>query len=86
MLHFIVLLSSFLSVAVISVNCCEWWYAFVSAGLGFSIAGGIGSQHVVGDNSIFVTKVMDGGAAHVDGRMETGDKLRMVCHVACFSC
>jgi len=49
------------------------------AGLGFSIAGGIGSQHVVGDNGIFVTRVTEGGAAQVDGRMETGDKLLMVC-------
>lgn len=53
----------------------------VFVGLGFSIAGGVGNQHVVGDNSIFVTKVIEGGAAQVDGRMETGDKLLMVCHV-----
>lgn len=51
----------------------------MTVGLGFSIAGGIGSQHVVGDNSIFVTRVTDGGAAAVDGRMESGDRLLMVC-------
>ncbi|XP_035210037.1 disks large 1 tumor suppressor protein-like [Stegodyphus dumicola] len=44
-------------------------------GLGFSIAGGIGNQHVPGDNGIYVTKIMDGGAAHIDGRLEVGDKL-----------
>lgn len=44
-------------------------------GLGFSIAGGIGNQHVPGDNGIFVTKIMEGGAAHLDGRLEVGDKL-----------
>ncbi|XP_017772482.1 PREDICTED: disks large 1 tumor suppressor protein-like isoform X2 [Nicrophorus vespilloides] len=44
-------------------------------GLGFSIAGGIGNQHIPGDNGIYVTKVMDGGAAQVDGRLMVGDKL-----------
>ncbi|KAL5242934.1 hypothetical protein ACI65C_010344 [Semiaphis heraclei] len=44
-------------------------------GLGFSIAGGIGNQHIPGDNGIFVTKIMDGGAAQVDGRISVGDKL-----------
>lgn len=44
-------------------------------GLGFSIAGGIGNQHVPGDNGIYVTKIMEGGAAHIDSRLEVGDKL-----------
>ncbi|KAL7032042.1 hypothetical protein ACKWTF_007202 [Chironomus riparius] len=44
-------------------------------GLGFSIAGGIGNQHIPGDNGIYVTKIMEGGAAHVDGRLSIGDKL-----------
>lgn len=44
-------------------------------GLGFSIAGGIGNQHIPGDNGIYVTKIMDSGAAHVDGRLAVGDKL-----------
>lgn len=44
-------------------------------GLGFSIAGGIGNQHIPGDNGIYVTKVMEGGAAQVDGRLLVGDKL-----------
>lgn len=47
-------------------------------GLGFSIAGGIGNQHVPGDNGIYVTKIMEGGAAHLDGRLEVGDKLLAV--------
>ncbi|XP_065575663.1 discs large homolog 1-like protein isoform X4 [Artemia franciscana] len=46
-----------------------------SKGLGFSIAGGIGNQHIPGDNGIYVTKIMEGGAAHLDGRMAVGDKL-----------
>lgn len=46
-----------------------------SKGLGFSIAGGIGNQHIPGDNGIYVTKIMDGGAAQIDGRLQVGDKL-----------
>ncbi|XP_039288437.1 disks large 1 tumor suppressor protein isoform X5 [Nilaparvata lugens] len=44
-------------------------------GLGFSIAGGIGNQHIPGDNGIYVTKIMDGGAAQIDGQLQVGDKL-----------
>ncbi|KAA0201990.1 hypothetical protein HAZT_HAZT007571 [Hyalella azteca] len=44
-------------------------------GLGFSIAGGIGNQHIPGDNGIYITKIMEGGAAHLDGRINVGDKL-----------
>ncbi|OAD59498.1 Disks large 1 tumor suppressor protein [Eufriesea mexicana] len=39
------------------------------------IAGGIGNQHIPGDNGIYVTKIMEGGAAQVDGRLVVGDKL-----------
>nr|XP_033814091.1 disks large homolog 1 isoform X1 [Geotrypetes seraphini] len=48
------------------------------AGLGFSIAGGVGNQHIPGDNSIYVTKIIEGGAAHKDGRLQIGDKLLAV--------
>lgn len=48
------------------------------AGLGFSIAGGLGNQHIPGDNGIYVTKIMAGGAAHRDGRLRVADKLLMV--------
>ena len=44
-------------------------------GLGFSIAGGRGNQHVAGDNGIFVTKIIDGGAAQLDGQLQVGDKI-----------
>ncbi|XP_053212722.1 disks large homolog 1-like isoform X2 [Panonychus citri] len=44
-------------------------------GLGFSIAGGIGNQHIPGDNGIYVTKIMEYGAAHLDGRLQVGDRL-----------
>ncbi|XP_028587815.2 disks large homolog 1 isoform X16 [Podarcis muralis] len=48
------------------------------AGLGFSIAGGVGNQHIPGDNSIYVTKIIEGGAAHKDGKLQIGDKLMAV--------
>ncbi|KAF0028817.1 hypothetical protein F2P81_017922 [Scophthalmus maximus] len=51
-------------------------------GLGFSIAGGVGNQHVPGDNSIYVTKIIEGGAAHRDGRLQIGDKILAVNHVS----
>ncbi|XP_069366426.1 disks large homolog 2 isoform X19 [Paralichthys olivaceus] len=47
-------------------------------GLGFSIAGGVGNQHIPGDNSIYVTKIIEGGAAQKDGQLQVGDRLLMV--------
>uniref|UniRef100_A0A3B3DRU6 Discs, large homolog 2 (Drosophila) n=1 Tax=Oryzias melastigma TaxID=30732 RepID=A0A3B3DRU6_ORYME len=47
-------------------------------GLGFSIAGGVGNQHLPGDNSIYITKIIDGGAAQKEGRLHVGDRLLMV--------
>ncbi|XP_025080156.1 disks large homolog 1-like isoform X2 [Pomacea canaliculata] len=44
-------------------------------GLGFSIAGGKGNQHIPGDNGIFVTKIIEGGAAEQDGRLAVNDRL-----------
>lgn len=55
------------------------WDVFViETGLGFSIAGGIGNQHIPGDNSIYITKIIEGGAAQKDGRLQTGDRLLAV--------
>lgn len=48
------------------------------AGLGFSIAGGVGNEHIPGDTGIYVTKIIDGGAAQQDGRLQVGDKLLAV--------
>ncbi|NWI87663.1 DLG2 protein, partial [Pitta sordida] len=53
-------------------------FTITSLGLGFSIAGGVGNQHIPGDNSIYVTKIIDGGAAQKDGRLQVGDRLLMV--------
>lgn len=44
-------------------------------GLGFTIAGGVGNVHLPGDSGVYVTKILEGGAAHKDSRMEVGDKL-----------
>jgi len=38
----------------------------------------VGNQHIPGDNSIYVTKIIDGGAAQKDGRLQVGDRLLMV--------
>lgn len=51
-------------------------------GLGFSIAGGRGNQHIQGDNGIFITKIIDGGAAQTDGRLQVGDKIISVNGIA----
>ncbi|NXU00484.1 DLG2 protein, partial [Buphagus erythrorhynchus] len=63
-----------------NVTCCiaNVLFAISFPGLGFSIAGGVGNQHIPGDNSIYVTKIIDGGAAQKDGRLQVGDRLLMV--------
>lgn len=47
-------------------------------GLGFTIAGGIDSEHVPNDDGIFVTMIIPGGAAHRDGQLQIGDKITQV--------
>ena len=59
---------------IIFVSVCLY------AGLGFSIAGGVGNEHIAGDTGIFITKVIDGGAAEQDGRLQCGDRLIRVCN------
>ncbi|CAI5454599.1 unnamed protein product [Caenorhabditis angaria] len=44
-------------------------------GLGFSIAGGVGNENVPGDTDIYVTNIIDEGAADIDGRLRVGDKI-----------
>ena len=46
-----------------------------SKGLGFTIAGGIGAQHIPGDNGVYITMVTEGGAAAADGQIAVGDRL-----------
>lgn len=40
-----------------------------NSGLGFSIAGGTDNPHIGDDASIFITKIIPGGAAAQDGRL-----------------
>ncbi|KAL5476132.1 hypothetical protein EMCRGX_G026040 [Ephydatia muelleri] len=44
-------------------------------GLGFSIAGGCGNQHVLGDDGIFITRIISGGAADENGTLAVGDRI-----------
>lgn len=44
-------------------------------GLGFSISGGLYTEHIRNDHGIFVTKIIPGGAADLDGKLAVGDRL-----------
>merc|ERR1711974_64498 len=45
-------------------------------GLGtWSIAGGVGNEHIPGDNGIYFTQVGEEGPAATDGRILVGDRL-----------
>ncbi|KAE9553981.1 hypothetical protein FO519_002798 [Halicephalobus sp. NKZ332] len=52
-----------------------------AGGLGFSIAGGVGNQHVPGDNGIYITRIIEGGAAYFDGRLQSMDRILAVDNV-----
>ena len=62
--------------------CIKSCFVPLFAGLGFSIAGGKGNQHVPNDDGIYITKIIDGGAAQTDGRLQVGDKIVRVSRVA----
>ena len=47
-------------------------------GLGFSIAGGKGSQHIPDDDGIFVTEITPGGVSAEEGSLKVGDRLVQV--------
>ena len=51
------------------------------AGLGFSIVGGTDNPHVSNDTSIFIIKIIDGGAAANDGRLKVNDIITHVNNV-----
>ena len=43
--------------------------------MGFSIAGGKGTEHIPDDDGIFVTKIIPGGAAAEEGTLTIGDRI-----------
>ena len=49
-----------------------------ATGLGFTIAGGRDNQHIPDDDGIYVTRIIAGGAAQQDGRLQVGDKILKV--------
>ena len=50
-----------------------------SSGLGFSIAGGVDNPHIGNDPSIYITKLIPGGAASNDKRLRVND---IICKVS----
>ncbi len=49
-----------------------------TGGLGFSIAGGTDDPVDESDNFIYVTQIIEGGPAKLDGRLQVGDRLLTV--------
>lgn len=58
--------------------CLSLLLLAISAGLGFSIAGGIGNNHIPDDDGIYITKIIPGGVAEMEGSLSAGDKLLQV--------
>eukprot|EP00055_Hartaetosiga_balthica_P000575 m.136953 g.136953 ORF g.136953 m.136953 type:complete len:1199 (-) comp11084_c0_seq1:201-3797(-) len=50
----------------------------VQGSLGFSIAGGIDDPVELGDTGIYITTIIDDGAAHQNGNLQVGDKILSV--------
>ncbi|CAJ0945189.1 unnamed protein product, partial [Mesorhabditis belari] len=53
-----------------------------SGGLGFSISGGVGNEQTPTDAGIFITRVIPGGVADLDGRIKVGDKIAAVDNIS----
>ena len=48
-------------------------------GLGFSIAGGKGAEpYIEGSESVFISKIAEGGPASRDGKLQVGDRIIQV--------
>lgn len=52
------------------------------SGLGFSIAGGTDNPHIGDDPDIYITKIIPGGAAAADGRLEVNNIIVKVNNVS----
>lgn len=61
-----------------SNSALSWEYEEITlergnTGLGFSIAGGVDNPHIKDDSSIYITKLIGGGSAAIDGRLQVED-------------
>ena len=56
-----------------------------NGGFGFSIAGGIDAPVEDDDFGIYITSIIEGGAAYLDGNLQIGDKVQWLraCVRAC---
>lgn len=60
------------------ISCWRVNKLLCSAGLGFNIVGGLDQQYVQNDTGIYVSKIKEGGAAALDGRLQEGDRILSV--------
>ena len=44
-------------------------------GFGFTISGGLFTEHLKNDHGLFVTKIWPGGEADLDGKLAVGDRI-----------
>lgn len=44
-------------------------------GFGFTISGGLFTEHIKNDHGLFVTKIWPGGEADLDGKLVVGDRI-----------
>ena len=61
--------ADFVWILFLYCECMCLFYIQGTTGLGFSIAGGSDNPHIEDDPSIFITKIIPGGAAAADGRL-----------------
>lgn len=59
-------------------NNIPWEYEEITlergpSGLGFTVAGGVDNPHYRNDNSIYITRLIPNGPAHLDGRLKLED-------------
>uniref|UniRef100_A0A803YN12 Synaptojanin-2-binding protein n=1 Tax=Meleagris gallopavo TaxID=9103 RepID=A0A803YN12_MELGA len=72
--HFLICrqgLQECLELRVFSYQLSLW----LTLGLGFNIVGGTDQQVISNDSSIYVSRIKKDGPAHLDGRLQEGDKI-----------
>ena len=57
------------------VNKHSYKCAFIFPGFGFNIVGGTDSQHLPGEDGIFISHIKPGGSADVSGKLLPGDEI-----------